>query len=158
MQVNGPEGYKLARKKSLAVSVACIAVYWPTPSFKGTLVSASAAPHCGARWKTRLFLYRSVGTIYLVKEATVPIQTFRYHISGERGDCSHTDLSVPYTRWKRRLFLYRSVGTIYLMKEVPVALKHVKTSCQQQLSKVERMPLDKSMTALSSSALQSNCR
>ena len=27
MQVNGPEGLKLARKKSLAVSVTCIAIY-----------------------------------------------------------------------------------------------------------------------------------
>ena len=27
MQVNGPEGYKLARKKSQAVSVACVAIY-----------------------------------------------------------------------------------------------------------------------------------
>ena len=27
MQVNGPEGLKLARKKSLAVSVACMAIY-----------------------------------------------------------------------------------------------------------------------------------
>ena len=35
MQVNGPEGEKLARKKSLAVSVACMAIYRPTPGFKG---------------------------------------------------------------------------------------------------------------------------
>ena len=36
IQVNGPERSKLARKKSLAVSVACTAIYnWPTPSFKG---------------------------------------------------------------------------------------------------------------------------
>ena len=35
MQVNGLEGLKLARKKSLAVSVACMAIYWPTPGFKG---------------------------------------------------------------------------------------------------------------------------
>ena len=35
MQVNGLEGQKLARKKSLAVSVACMAIYWPTPGFKG---------------------------------------------------------------------------------------------------------------------------
>ena len=27
MQVNGPEGYKEARKKSLAVSIACMATY-----------------------------------------------------------------------------------------------------------------------------------
>ena len=27
MQVNGPEGKKLAKKKSLAVSVACMAIY-----------------------------------------------------------------------------------------------------------------------------------
>ena len=58
MQVNGPEGWKLARKKSPAVSVACIAIYCPIPGFKGeplssvfssdgTLISASAAPHCG---------------------------------------------------------------------------------------------------------------
>ena len=33
MQVNGPEGYKEARKKSLAVSIACMAIYWPTPGF-----------------------------------------------------------------------------------------------------------------------------
>ena len=55
MQVNGLEGQKLARKKSLAVSVACIdhlqalkreplrSVF----SSDGTLISASAAPHCG---------------------------------------------------------------------------------------------------------------
>ena len=58
--MNGPEGWKLARKKSLAVSVACmeytdllqvlqgehlISVF----SSIGTLISASAAPHCGAR-------------------------------------------------------------------------------------------------------------
>ena len=35
MQVNGPEEQKLSRKKSLAVSVACMARYWPTPGFKG---------------------------------------------------------------------------------------------------------------------------
>ena len=35
MQVNGPEGQKLARKKSLAVSIACIAIQWPTPGLKG---------------------------------------------------------------------------------------------------------------------------
>ena len=35
MQVNGPEGWELARKKSLAISVACMAIYWPTPGFKG---------------------------------------------------------------------------------------------------------------------------
>ena len=46
-------------RKPLAVSVACTAIYWPTPGFKGrtfssvfspdgTLISASAAPHCGA--------------------------------------------------------------------------------------------------------------
>ena len=34
MQVNGPEGLKWARKKFLAVSVACMAIYWPTPGFK----------------------------------------------------------------------------------------------------------------------------
>ena len=34
MQVNGPEGWKLARKKSLAVGEACMAIYWPTPGFK----------------------------------------------------------------------------------------------------------------------------
>ena len=27
MQMNGPEGYKKVRKKSLAVSVACMAIY-----------------------------------------------------------------------------------------------------------------------------------
>ena len=37
MQVNGLEGSKLARKKSLAVSVACMAIYWPTPGFKGRI-------------------------------------------------------------------------------------------------------------------------
>ena len=35
MQVTGPEGYKLARKIFLAVSVACMAIYWPTQGFKG---------------------------------------------------------------------------------------------------------------------------
>ena len=35
MQVNGPEGQKLTRKKSLAVSVVRIAIYRPTPGFKG---------------------------------------------------------------------------------------------------------------------------
>ena len=35
MQVNVPEWYKLARKKSLAVGVACMAIYWPAPGLKG---------------------------------------------------------------------------------------------------------------------------
>ena len=35
MQVNGPEGQIYTRKKSLAVSVACMATYWPAPGFKG---------------------------------------------------------------------------------------------------------------------------
>ena len=35
MRVNGPEGYKLARKKSPTVSVACKAIYRPAPGFKG---------------------------------------------------------------------------------------------------------------------------
>ena len=35
MQMNGPEGYELARKKSLAVSAACVAINWPNPGFKG---------------------------------------------------------------------------------------------------------------------------
>ena len=54
------------RKKSLAVSVACMAIYWPTPGLKGeclssvfspdrTLNFASAAPHCGRRLKRSLF-------------------------------------------------------------------------------------------------------
>ena len=55
-----------ARKKSLAVSVACMAIYWPTPGFKGRTFklcvltrwdfnfSASAAPHCGAFGSKRL--------------------------------------------------------------------------------------------------------
>ena len=34
MQVNGPEGWKLARKKSLGVSIACVAIYRPTPGFE----------------------------------------------------------------------------------------------------------------------------
>ena len=34
-QVNGPEGQKKARNKSLAVSVAWMAIHWPTPGFKG---------------------------------------------------------------------------------------------------------------------------
>ena len=35
MQMNGPEREKEARKKSLVVSIACIAIYRPTPGFKG---------------------------------------------------------------------------------------------------------------------------
>ena len=35
MQVNGPEKQKLAREKSLAVGVACMATYRPVPGFKG---------------------------------------------------------------------------------------------------------------------------
>ena len=35
MQVNGPEGKKLARKKPLTVSIGCMAIYRPTPGFKG---------------------------------------------------------------------------------------------------------------------------
>ena len=35
MQVNGPKGLKLARKKCQAGSVACMAIYWPTPGFNG---------------------------------------------------------------------------------------------------------------------------
>ena len=35
MQVNGPEGQKEARKKSLAVSVACMVIYCPTKGLKG---------------------------------------------------------------------------------------------------------------------------
>ena len=38
MQVNGPEGQKLARKESLAVSLACMAIYWSIPGFKGTTI------------------------------------------------------------------------------------------------------------------------
>ena len=34
IQVNGPKGRNIARKKSLAVSVACMAIYWPTPRWK----------------------------------------------------------------------------------------------------------------------------
>ena len=57
---------ELAKEETLAVSVACVAVYWPTRGFKGrtfqlcvlirwdfnfcvrsgTLISVSAAPHC----------------------------------------------------------------------------------------------------------------
>ena len=36
MQVNGLEGWKLARKKSQAVSVACMAIYRLTPGFRRT--------------------------------------------------------------------------------------------------------------------------
>ena len=35
MQVNGPGGLKLARKKSLAVGVACMAICRPAPGLKG---------------------------------------------------------------------------------------------------------------------------
>ena len=57
MQVSGPEGYKLAKLKSLARSVACIAVLGPTTGLKGRILllrvlktwgfnfSASAVPH-----------------------------------------------------------------------------------------------------------------
>ena len=59
MQVNGPEGSKLARKKSVAVGVACRAMYGQAPGLKGRtfklwvlnrlpLIFASAVPHCGA--------------------------------------------------------------------------------------------------------------
>ena len=34
MQVNGPEVYKLARKKSMAVGVACMAIHKPAPGLK----------------------------------------------------------------------------------------------------------------------------
>ena len=34
LQLNGPEGYKLARTKSFTVSVACMAIYWLTQGFK----------------------------------------------------------------------------------------------------------------------------
>ena len=58
MQVNGPEGYKVARKKSLAVGVACMAIHGLAPSSKrrtfelsfltdGSLISV----HCGSRLK-----------------------------------------------------------------------------------------------------------
>ena len=62
MEVKGPEGLKLAREKSLAVSVACIAIYIDLPqavngepsisvfSTDRTLISASAAPYCGGFW------------------------------------------------------------------------------------------------------------
>ena len=57
--MNGPEGKKLANK-SLAVGVACMAIYRPAPGFKGSsfkllvstdvsLISASAAFHCGVQ-------------------------------------------------------------------------------------------------------------
>ena len=57
MHVNGPEGQKLPRKKSLAVGVACKAMFGPTPGLKGrtlssgfstdrNLISASAELHC----------------------------------------------------------------------------------------------------------------
>ena len=50
---------KQGRNKSLAVSVTCMAIYWPTPGFKreclismfssdGTLISASAVPPAGS--------------------------------------------------------------------------------------------------------------
>ena len=64
MQVNGREGQKLTRKKSLAVSVVCMAIYRRTPGFKGrtfdlcvfstdgTVVSVSAFPHCGYCFET----------------------------------------------------------------------------------------------------------
>ena len=35
MQANVPEGYESARKTFLAVSIACMAIYWPIPDFKG---------------------------------------------------------------------------------------------------------------------------
>ena len=34
-QVDGLEGYKLARKKSLAADIACMAIYRPAPGLKG---------------------------------------------------------------------------------------------------------------------------
>ena len=70
MQVNGPEGYKLARKKSQAVGVACMAIYGPAPGFKGrtfklwtstdgSLISASTVPYCGYETQAKPFLLRS---------------------------------------------------------------------------------------------------
>ena len=35
MQVSEPGGWKLARKKSLAVGVACIVIFWPAQGFNG---------------------------------------------------------------------------------------------------------------------------
>ena len=48
---------EIGQKKSLAVDIACMAIYWPTPGFKGRtfklcvlnrwdLISVSPAPHC----------------------------------------------------------------------------------------------------------------
>ena len=55
MQVNGPGSYNLVRKKSLAVSVACMAVYRPTQSFKGRTLKL-----CGSegRWS----IFKKVGS------------------------------------------------------------------------------------------------
>ena len=57
MRVNGLEGLKLARKKSLAVGVTCMAIYdllqalngeslSAVFSVDGTLIPASTTPHC----------------------------------------------------------------------------------------------------------------
>ena len=56
MQVNGPEGYKLARKKSLTVSVACVAIYRPTPGFKGRPFKLSIL----TRWDFNFCVRRSL--------------------------------------------------------------------------------------------------
>ena len=59
MQVNGPEGLEISQEKIPGSKRSMYGyIYWPTPGCKGrtfklsvstdgTLISASAAPHCG---------------------------------------------------------------------------------------------------------------
>ena len=74
MQVNGPEGQTLAKKKSLAAGIACKAMYRPAPGLKGkgeplscwfstdkSFISVSALPHFGVVNEQNVNMEKSSG-------------------------------------------------------------------------------------------------
>ena len=69
MQVNGPDGQKVAWKKSLPVSAACMATYWPTPGFKGE--PSSSVFSTGGIWFLRPQLPTAGGTVTTVPDYLV---------------------------------------------------------------------------------------
>ena len=96
MEVNGSEGEKIVRKKSLAVCLACMAMYGPTPCLKGrafelwvvnrrVLISAFAVARCRVMKQINIWEYmclhynvalkktiRSLLTSTRVSSASVP--------------------------------------------------------------------------------------
>ena len=72
MQVTGLDGLKLARKKSLAVGVACKAIYGPAPGLEGRLSVIWVLN----RWVFNFYVRSTPREVSLVTHGAVSIEKY----------------------------------------------------------------------------------